>query len=41
MPDVGLIRVADLNTYQVISHGKIVIEKDAWSVLEEKIFGAK
>jgi len=41
MPDVGLIRVADLNTYQVISHGKIVIEKDAWSVLEEKVFGAK
>ena len=35
---VGLSAVGDLNTYNVLVHKKLVVEKNAWKVLEKKIF---
>jgi large subunit ribosomal protein L4 len=37
IPGVGFSRASDLNTYEVAAHGKLVVEKDAWSLLEEKL----
>ena len=35
---VGLSRVSDLNTYIVLAHKKLIVEKDAWKILEKKMF---
>jgi large subunit ribosomal protein L4 len=39
IPGVGFSRAIDLNTYEVAAHGKLVVEKEAWSLLETKILG--
>lgn len=37
IPGVGIDRASDLNTYNVLVHGKLIIEKDAWGVIESKL----
>lgn len=36
IPGVGFSRASDLNTYDVLAHGKLIVEKDAWSEIESK-----
>jgi len=38
IPGANFCRVADLNTYLVLSQGKIIISQDAWQQLEKTIF---
>lgn len=37
IPGVGLSRASDLNTYTVLEHRKLVVEKEAWEELEGRI----
>lgn len=37
IPGVGIARGIDLNTYLLLKHNKIVIEKGAWEELEERL----
>ena len=41
IPGVGFIRVNDLNVYDVLSHKKMVIDKDAWEILESKMLDSE
>ena len=41
VPGVDFSRVSDLNVYMVLNHGKIIIDKGAWDVLERKVFGVR
>lgn len=38
IPGLDFSRVNDLNTYLILNHGKIIITKDAWGVLEKRVF---
>lgn len=38
VPGVDFSRVNDLNVYTILNHGKMIITKGAWELLERKIF---
>lgn len=37
IPGVDLSRACDLNTYVVLEHGKLIVEKEAWGELENRL----
>lgn len=37
IPGVGFSRASDLNTYIILAHRKMIVEKEAWEDLESKI----
>lgn len=37
IPEVNLSRACDLNSYIVLEHRKLIVEKEAWGELEKKI----
>lgn len=38
IPGLDFSRANDLNTYLILNHGKIIITKEAWEVLEKRVF---
>lgn len=41
IPGVGLSRASDLNTYTVLEHRKLVVEKEAWEEIEGRLLKGK
>lgn len=37
IPWIDLSRACDLNTYVVLEHGKLIVEKEAWGELEDRL----